>query len=83
VEQQQQQYNWTFLFIGANIDAIDVGGRMGFANTHSITYDDADYGTTTAVYRAAREVVRRVREGDEDTSFTDEDRKSAMGRTTT
>ena len=82
VEQQQRQWKWTFLFIGANIDAISVGTRMGFAETNSITYDDADYDSTTAVYRVARELVRRVREGDDDAAFTDDDRRTAMGQST-
>ena len=33
--------NWKFIFIGANMDAIEVGGRMGFAHGDSITYDDS------------------------------------------
>ena len=49
-EQQQNEWNWTFIFIGANIDAIDVGGRMGFSPDYSITYDDSDYASTKASY---------------------------------
>jgi hypothetical protein len=66
------------LFIGAHMDAIDVGGRMGFAAGHSITYDDSSYTSTTAVMRSARELVRRTRR-DEDAAFSEADRQTAMG----
>ena len=31
IKQQQDEWNWKFIFLGANIDAIEVGGRMGIA----------------------------------------------------
>jgi hypothetical protein len=77
--QQQNEWNWKFIFIGANIDAIAVGARMGFAAGYSITYDDSSYASTTAVMRSAREMVRRTRKG-EDAAFSDEDRQAAMGQ---
>ncbi|MGE2720296.1 VWA domain-containing protein [Mycolicibacterium celeriflavum] len=80
--QQQDQWNWKFIFLGANIDAIQVGARMGFSYGDSITYDDDDYNSTMGVYRSAREMVRRVREGDDDAAFSDEDRDIAIGTTT-
>ena len=77
-KQQQDQWNWKFIFIGANMDAIDVGGRMGFAAGDSITYDDSSYENTSAVMYSARAMVRRSRGGD-DSAFSDEDRRAAMG----
>jgi hypothetical protein len=44
--QQQDQWNWKFIFIGANMDAIKVGARMGFAAGYSITYDDSSDDST-------------------------------------
>lgn len=76
--QQQNEWNWKFIFIGANIDAIEVGNRMGFFAAHSITYDDSDYASTVGVMRSAREMVRRTRKG-EDAAFSDADRQTAMG----
>ena len=52
-EQQQTEWNWTFIFIGANIDAIDVGGRMGFSPDYSISYDDSNYASTKGVVHRA------------------------------
>ena len=31
VERQKSQYNWEFIFLGANIDAVEVAGRFGIA----------------------------------------------------
>jgi hypothetical protein len=75
-KQQQDQWNWKFIFIGANMDAIEVGGRMGFAYGDSITYDDSSYENTSAVMYSARAMVRRSR-GGEDSAFSDEDRQAA------
>ena len=78
-KQQQDQWIWKFIFIGANMDAIEVGGRMGFAHGDSITYDDSDYASTVGVMRVAREMVRKSRAG-EDAAFTADDRRAAMGQ---
>ena len=55
---------------------------MGFAADHSITYDDSSYDSTMGVMRSAREMVRRVCDG-EDAGFSDEDRQAAMSESTT
>ena len=78
-KQQQDQWIWKFIFIGANMDAIEVGGRMGFAHGDSITYDDSDHASTVGVMRVAREMVRKSRAG-EDAAFTADDRRAAMGQ---
>lgn len=80
-KQQQDQWNWTFIFLGANIDAVEVGSRMGIAGTTSITYDDSDYDSTMAVTGVAREMVTNIRNGRQ-VAFTDHDRRAAMGETT-
>lgn len=77
-KQQQDEWNWKFIFIGANIDAVEVGGRMGFAETTSITYDDSDYDSTRAVTAVAREMVTNIR-SDRQVGFSDDDRRAAMG----
>ncbi|BBX67881.1 vWA domain-containing protein [Mycolicibacterium psychrotolerans] len=75
---QRDQWQWKFLFIGANIDAVEVGARMGFSADNSITYDDSHYESTVAVMASAREMVRRTR-GGEDAAFSSEDREAALG----
>lgn len=43
IAQQENGYGWDFVFLGANMDAVDVGTHLGFAPGKSLTYDaDAD-----------------------------------------
>ncbi len=43
ISQQESIYGWDFVFLGANMDAVEVGTNLGFAPGKSITYDaDAD-----------------------------------------
>lgn len=81
-KQQQDEWGWTFIFLGANLDAIEVGGRMGFDAKTSLTYDDSDYANTAGAMRVAREMVSTTRAGGS-AAFSDEDRDVAMGRSTT
>lgn len=45
---QEETYNWTFLHMGANQDAIEVGERLGVAREGSMTYTDAGTAAATA-----------------------------------
>lgn len=38
VEQQTTTYDWQFMYMGADQDAIEVGSSLGVAASHSITY---------------------------------------------
>ena len=38
IERQKEKYNWDFLFLGANMDAVSVAGRFGISPEHSVTY---------------------------------------------
>lgn len=52
VAQQETQYSWDFVFLGANMDAVDVGTGLGFAAGKSLTFDpdpDAVRGAWNAV----------------------------------
>jgi hypothetical protein len=39
IAQQETVYGWDFVFLGANMDAVEVGSRLGFAPGKSLTYD--------------------------------------------
>ena len=45
IEKQKNKYNWEFLFLGANIDAIEVAGRFGIAANHAVNYEADQQGT--------------------------------------
>jgi ethanolamine ammonia-lyase small subunit len=79
INQQQDEWSWKFIFLGANIDAVEVGQRMGFAAGDSITYDDSSYAATTAAVRSAREMVSSTRSG-RSSAFSEEDHMAAMGK---
>lgn len=42
---QKEKYNWVFTFIGANIDTMEVGGRLGIDPRLSKTYTPSAQGT--------------------------------------
>ena len=37
-ERQKEKYGWEFLFLGANIDAIEVAGRFGIGADRAVNY---------------------------------------------
>ena len=39
IAQQEAVYGWDFVFLGANMDAVEVGTDLGFAPGKSLTYD--------------------------------------------
>ena len=39
VEHQKEKYNWEFIFLGANIDAIEVAGRFGVSASRAVRYE--------------------------------------------
>jgi len=60
VERQKTKYGWEFLFIGANIDAVETADRMGIDADRAVDYR-ADSQGTEAVYQAVANAVGKVR----------------------
>lgn len=60
VEKKKKKKGWEFIFLGANIDAIDVAGRFGVAANRAVRYEnDADgaelnYGVMSKMVSLAR-----------------------------
>ena len=42
---QQKKYGWEFLFLGANIDAVETAGRLGIAPERAVNYHSDSQGT--------------------------------------
>lgn len=59
IEHQQSVYNWTFVFLGANMDAVAEGRDMGisYSATYTATADglSSTYDAVGSVVEAARE----------------------------
>ena len=45
VEKQKEKHGWEFLFLGANIDAIDTASRFGIADNRAVNYHADSDGT--------------------------------------
>lgn len=70
IDRQKSKYGWEFLFLGANIDAIDVASRMGIRRDNAVNYECDSDGTALnyqvleqAVTRARRVSVTEFKEG--------------------
>ncbi len=58
INQQEDVYDWTFLYMGANQDAIEVGSQLGVRAERSMTYTNAG---TRAAMAATSELVTGLR----------------------
>ncbi|MCR5595575.1 MAG: VWA domain-containing protein [Lachnospiraceae bacterium] len=45
VEKKKNKNQWEFIFLGANIDAVEVAGRFGVAANRAVTYENDSEGT--------------------------------------
>ena len=61
VECQKQEFGWEFIFLGANIDAVEVGGRFGVAPDRAQSYH-ADGEGTRLNYEVTAKTVACFRE---------------------
>ena len=60
VETQKEKYGWEFLFIGANIDAVETAGHFGIGADRAVDYR-ADKTGTKVLYEAVGNTVASVR----------------------
>lgn len=60
VEMEKDKYGWEFLFLGANIDAIEVAGRFGIGADRAIDYV-CDREGTALNFQVLSEAVSAVR----------------------
>lgn len=60
IKRQKEKYNWEFLFLGANIDAIEVAGNMGISRDRAANYNCDEVGTALN-YQVLEAAVTRVR----------------------
>ena len=60
IERQKEKYGWEFLFIGANIDAVETAARYGISRDRSVNYN-ADGEGTHILYESVAKAVCNVR----------------------
>lgn len=61
VERQKERYGWEFIFLGANIDAVEVAGRFGIKANRAVNYE-CDSDGTKLNYDVLSETVTRMRQ---------------------
>lgn len=64
VELQKKEFKWEFLFLGANIDAIETAGSFGIEPSKAVQYHSDKIGTEKN-YRVLNEAVSEFRSGKE------------------
>lgn len=62
IEHQKTTYNWEFIFLGANIDAVSTAAEFGIQKEFAVTYH-ADREGTQANFQALNEAVTSFRQG--------------------
>ncbi|MBQ9913516.1 MAG: hypothetical protein IJO73_04740 [Clostridia bacterium] len=60
IERQKEKYGWEFLFIGANIDAVETARRYGINEDRAVNYN-ADAEGTGILYESVACAVSSVR----------------------
>ena len=60
IERQKEKFHWEFIFLGANIDAIEVAGNMGISRDRAANYNCDSEGTALN-FECLEAAVTRVR----------------------
>jgi Uncharacterized protein encoded in toxicity protection region of plasmid R478, contains von Willebrand factor (vWF) domain len=61
IENYQKEYDWQFIFLGANIDAVDTASQMGIRKDRAVNFH-ADSKGLEVNYRTINEAVTSLRE---------------------
>lgn len=77
IDHQRDVFNWEFIFLGANQNAIATAKGFGIGHASAMTFGANAGGVTNSVAAASR-YLSETRSGLE-ASFTDEDRDKSMG----
>ena len=80
-----EKQDWTFMFLGANIDAFATGSAMGFKYDNTMQYDTSSMGATMSAFAdATTRAVSGKLDGKSNSEvyanlYSDADRKKAIG----
>ena len=64
ITRQKEKYGWEFLFIGANIDAVETAANYGINSDRAVNYCCDSVGTKT-VYESVEKAILGFRKNDE------------------
>lgn len=74
IERQTDEYQWDFVFLGANIDAPEVGAKFGIQYDKAMTFNTGKAGQTMSSLSTYTTSYR----GGKDAKFTEDDRSSVL-----
>ena len=60
IEHQKEKYGWEFIFLGANIDAVEVASRFGINEDRAVNFHSDKEGTSLN-YKVVSETVSTLR----------------------
>ena len=60
IERQKKKFGWEFIFIGANIDAVETAASIGIAKNRAVNYVHDSEGTQ-CLYQAVSNVASNIR----------------------
>ena len=61
IEQEKERYDWEFLFLGANMDAVKEAARFGISSDRAVRFENDAQGVAVN-YHVVSETVSRMRE---------------------
>lgn len=64
IEHQKQEFSWEFLFIGANIDAVETAAQIGISRDRAVKYCANSKGTQT-LYETLSAPISATRSGED------------------
>lgn len=80
IERQKEQYGWEFLFIGANIDAVETASQFGIERDRAVNYH-ADSKGTRVLYETLSDPISAMRKaGEIDSGWSDDINKDFNDR---
>lgn len=62
IERQREKYGWEFIFVAANIDAVETADRIGIRRERAVNYNQDTDGVDVS-YRAMGSAISTVRGG--------------------
>ncbi len=60
IKHEKKKYGWEFLFLGANIDAVETAARFGISRDRAVNYNCDSYGTRLN-YQVVGEAISHMR----------------------
>lgn len=78
VKHQTDKYNWKFVFLGANIDAVTTGGNLGYVKGRSLTFGTSTAAVSSTWSVAASGVSCLRASAASDYAFTEQERQDAL-----